>query len=229
MDETADDKTAPHPRHRRDQRRHRAQSRPPRAAHLFPSSMGMSLIVPASVKALNVIVRWGDYANDAPLEVAHEIPADEPISVPEDVSRARSFRWRRTPREVPLAEAARPDQAPDRRDLPGEDGLKVALSIRPVEAPELAPPGHRSVSVFVVNRRTPTSDERCDERFAFQVELEVTADEPLIPRPTFQQLGIRTIATSGSPTCSIATPSSSPSATGSPPMPRSVPTATAAR
>ena len=33
--------------------------------HLFPSSMGMSLFVPASMKTLKVTVRWGDYANDA--------------------------------------------------------------------------------------------------------------------------------------------------------------------
>ena len=189
VDETADDETfaltpdtdgtddasPPHP--------------PASRRAFFPSSMGMSLIVPASVTALNVTVRWGDYANDAPIEVAAEVPADGPMAAPEDATTARSSRWRRTPREAQLTLmlTAR-TKKPVERDLPGEDGLKVALSIRPVEAPELAPAGARSVSVFVVNRRAPTVDERCDERFAFQVELEVTTDDPLIPRPNIRGL-----------------------------------------
>ncbi len=155
----------------------------------FPSSMGMSLIVPASVKSLKVAVRWGDYANDATVEAVEALPVDEPISVPEDSAKPHPYRWRRTQREehLSLKLPARSKKPVDHK-IPNEDGLKVALSIRPVEAPELAPSGARAVSVFVVNRRTPTADERCDERFAFQVELEVITDEPLIPRPNVRGL-----------------------------------------
>ena len=50
----------------------------------FPSSMGLSFLVPKASKTLSVTVRWGDYA---PMEV--EGPDGNPISV-----------WQRTPREV---------------------------------------------------------------------------------------------------------------------------------
>ena len=159
---------------------------PPAARRaFFPSSMGLSLLVPATARRLVATVRWGDYRPDG----AVADPPDVPDDTPADGSPAHLHHWRRTPRAVAVelklpAEMTKPAE----RDVPGSDGLKVAYSIRPVEAPELVPAGTRSVSVFVVNRRVPAATEVRDERFAFQVELEVAGDAPFIPRPNIRGL-----------------------------------------
>lgn len=44
------------------------------------------------------------------------------------------------------------------------------------------------MSVFLVNRRRPTLDEVRDQSFAFQAELEVQSEVPLVPRPNFRGL-----------------------------------------
>jgi hypothetical protein len=50
------------------------------------------------------------------------------------------------------------------------------------------PPGARTVSVFLVNRRAPAPDEKKDEAFAFQVQLEVACDPGFLPRPDLRSL-----------------------------------------
>jgi len=159
---------------------------PPSARRaFFPSSMGLSLLVPGTARRLVATVRWGDYRPDGAVAGSPDIPDDTPA----DGAGGHPRHWRREPREVAV-ELALPDRMtrPAEVDVPGSDGLKVAYSIRPVEVPELVPAGTRSASVFVVNRRAPTADEVRDERFAFQVELEVAGDDPLIPRPNIRGL-----------------------------------------
>ena len=74
------------------------------------------------------------------------------------------LRWRRTPRRVEMtldlpAETAKAVE----HEVPDSDGLRVAVSVRPVKALGIAegmvPDGTRSVSVFLVNHRIPGSDE----------------------------------------------------------------------
>jgi hypothetical protein len=51
----------------------------------------------------------------------------------------------------------------------------------------MVPDGTRSVSIFLVNHRTPVqSSDVWDERFIFQAGLCVHANEPLIPRPNLK-------------------------------------------
>ena len=45
------------------------------------------------------------------------------------------------------------------------------------------PADARTVSVFLVNRRTPKPDEKKDEAFAFQVQLEIHGDTEFLRRP----------------------------------------------
>ncbi len=135
----------------------------------FPSSMGLSFLVSRAARTLAVVVRWGDYA---PGEVAGR--DGKPIPV-----------WQRTPREETLELALDGRAQPVTRDVPASDGLQLHLVEREVAADDLQdhiPPGTRSVSVFLVNRRQPLDDER-DRAFAFQAELEVSGDEPFVPRP----------------------------------------------
>ena len=135
----------------------------------FPSSIGLSFLVSGPCRELAVAVRWGDYA-----------PADI-----EEVNGSKTSVWRRTPREValsiPLSGAGSVT-----RDVPGSDGLQLHVAERRLDAAGLTgaelPAGTRSVSCFLVNRRTP-DEAQPDGAYAFQAEIEVRTDEGFVPRP----------------------------------------------
>ncbi len=153
----------------------------------FPSSIGLSLLVSKATRQLRVEVNWGDYRAE-PLEAAED---SEEKPSPE-VSGRIPLRWRRTPRREKLdldlpSETARTVE----HDVPNSEGLRVAISVRPVQtlgiAEDMVPDdGTRSVSIFLVNHRIPGSDELCDQRFIFQAGLVVQSAEPLIPRPNLK-------------------------------------------
>ncbi|MCP3916831.1 MAG: helicase, partial [bacterium] len=135
----------------------------------FPSSMGLSFLTSGEARHLSVVARWGDYTPG-------ETEGRDGQTLPT---------WQRTPREetvdLPLTGAAEPVV----RDVPGSDGLQLLAVERKVAAEdlkELIPPGTRSVSIFLVNRREPLDDQP-DRNFAFQSELEVHASSPFVPRP----------------------------------------------
>src|SRR6266852_2350291 len=136
---------------------------------IFASSMGVSMLVPAEAKALDVTVTWGDY---------------EPRSNPES--------WARVPREHRLT-LNLPAKTGNTREtaVPDSKGLKVALLVRPVESAALEAglaAGTRTASVFLVNRRKPAPDDAKDKAFAFQAQLEIRADAPLVARPDLRGL-----------------------------------------
>lgn len=136
----------------------------------FPSSMGLSFLVAKAARTLAVTVRWGDYA-------LVEAPG-------EDGEPARSV-WQRTPREEVLTLALTGSQDETVRAVPDSHGLQLHLVEREVVAQDLAdriPAGTRSVSIFLVNCRTPDV-ENPDVAYAFQAEIEVHGDEPFVPRP----------------------------------------------
>ena len=136
---------------------------------VFPSSMGLSVLVPTEAKELHATVTWGDY---------------EPRSGPES--------WARIPRQqrLPLSLPARMTK-PRETAVPDSRGLKVSVLVRPVEAAALEAglePGTRTVSVFLVNRRKPAPDEVKDKAFAFQAQLEIRCDVPFLARPDLRGL-----------------------------------------
>ena len=146
----------------------------------FPSSMGLSVLVSAETTELKVRVAWGDYAPIPRGEQSMDDedresydPADEP---------AGGGRGRRLPREseidVPLVEGE-----PKEHELPGSEGLRVVVSVRPTGAKSLLPPGTRSVSVFLVNHRKAAADMIRDAAYVFQPELELHAEQSFVPRP----------------------------------------------
>lgn len=133
----------------------------------LPSSIGVSVLLPKEANNLKIRVRWGDYRRK--------------------VDPAGTEEWTREQRDetLTLEIPARLDQ-PIEPKVPHGAGLHIALMVQPVgkfiEDGGL-PEGARTISVFVVNRRTPKADEFRDEAFAFQTELSVTADQPFLPRP----------------------------------------------
>ena len=136
----------------------------------FPSSMGLSFLLPGTCRVLTVTVRWGDY-----------LPAEI-----EDAAGGKTPVWQRTPREAVLLIPLVGNAEPVVRDVTDSDGLQLQVVERPVIIDTLAgaplPPGTRSVSCFLVNRRTP-DDDRPDRAYAFQAEIEVGVEEGFVPRP----------------------------------------------
>jgi hypothetical protein len=135
----------------------------------FPSSMGLSFLVPKEATKLGVIVNWGDYSRQ---EIADEEGRN--LSV-----------WQRSPRheavDLPLAGGNEPLIIP----VPNSGGLQLFLLEREVASADLAgyiAPGTRSVSVFLANSRSP-DEEDPDRRYAFQAAIQVRCDQQFVPRP----------------------------------------------
>jgi Helicase conserved C-terminal domain len=167
-DETADDDLdeAPEPGADDDVSTDRAAAK----QRYFPSSIGLSVIVPVETEKLKVSVEWGDYHRKS--------------GSPEE--------WERTQRseivEISLEKAT---DKPLEKKVPNSSGLYVAYLSRPVGllATEASlSKDARTVSVFVVNRRDEAPDEKRDEAFAFQVQLEVTGDTEFLRRPDLRSM-----------------------------------------
>ena len=144
----------------------------------LPSSIGLSVLVPQATRRLHVRVRWGDYKLRKPAD-----------------GHGDSAEWERT-QHIEVVELAVPGSTtrPRETDVNGSNGLKVALSVRPVASDGAEgglPKGTRSVSVFLVNRRDPAPDEVRDEAFAFQAQLEVKCEESFVAASQPAQPGQR--------------------------------------
>jgi hypothetical protein len=136
----------------------------------FPSSIGLSVLVPDGLAELRVTARWGDYA---PVEKKGE-PTGE---------------WQRTERQETFP-ARLPHDRAGRQATPVPDsrGLEVVTSVRAIRRTEDLrglPAGTRAVAVFLVNRREPLegAGDLKDTAFAFQTTLTVEAGRPFVPRP----------------------------------------------
>ena len=138
----------------------------------FPSSMGLSFLVPREASAMQVAVQWGDYA-----EGVYEDPEGKSVDV-----------WQRTAREATLEVVLSGKDEPVKHRLPGHEGLQLHVVERPVAyegfEPHL-PEGTRSVSVFLVNERPaiPPSKGAPDPAYVFQARIEVVSAVPFVPRP----------------------------------------------
>ncbi|MCB9745377.1 MAG: hypothetical protein H6741_27830 [Alphaproteobacteria bacterium] len=168
----------------------------------FPSSFGMTLLVPADADHLHIKARWGQYHRlDAEQSVAlwaeHQPERLEALRRPrrpvdgteadgdaEPRLRAPPPLWQRSPYEgvaeqVPLKTGAVP--------VKGGPGLVLHLRVAAANSPGL-PPGTRAVSVFLVNERDPVEGPTGDERVLFQAELTVTCPAGLVARTDWSGL-----------------------------------------
>jgi hypothetical protein len=142
----------------------------------LPSSIGLSVLVPATTKRLRAGVRWGDY---------------KCRKVSDGHGAGEEWERRQWEEEVALELPADSGNPPKEFNVPNSRGLKIALSVRRVVSDGEEgglPTGARSVSVFLVNDRKPSPDELRDEAFAFQAQLELHTDEPFVARPNLRSL-----------------------------------------
>ncbi len=138
---------------------------------LFPSSMGLSFLVPKQANTLAVTVRWGDYEHEA--RKTGDQAGDEP---------SEPSGWRRRPEERTLqVDLSKPGDCavPD-----SGSGLVLHVVERRIKTESLTdiPVGTRSVSLFLVNRRAPNVEE-ANLAYAFQAEIEVHSAQGFVPRP----------------------------------------------
>ena len=138
----------------------------------FPSSLGVSVLVPPGTGQLQAHVGWGDY---------HPVPTSDEER--ERTGRRWTGRWTRAPREaerlVDLEEGDRPARVP----LDDTGGLVLVVAVRPVARAAQVPAGTRAVSVFLVNERPPAPDYVRDQAYVFQPELTLRSLAPFFPRP----------------------------------------------
>lgn len=138
----------------------------------FPSSMGLSFLVPEEASSVEVTVSWGDY---------------EPVEFEDEGDRKRTV-WQRTPRLEKVGLELRGADDPVVCNVPRSGGLILHLVERKVIAQDLErhiPPGTRSVSVFLVNNRGPV-EIHPDSAYVFQPELKVSGECPFVPRPNLR-------------------------------------------
>ena len=124
----------------------------------LPSSMGVSVLVPAGAQELDAVVRYGEYLP----EIYEEGKPGPP-------------KWTRVPHEeiVPVKIGTK-KRGNGVLPVPNSRGVELVWSIRDVPDAEKdggLPKGTRSLSLFVVNRRKPEPDIERDVGFIFQVEF----------------------------------------------------------
>lgn len=141
----------------------------------FPSSMGLSFLVPKGTESLSVTVSWADYVHT-------EVDQDDGT---------KDAVWKRQPREEALAVPLKPGDD-DESTLPvrRSGGLELQIVSRVIAGSDLSPripEGARAVSLFLVNRRAADETTR-DEAFAFQSRIEIAGEDCFLPRPDLRQL-----------------------------------------
>ena len=161
---------------------------------LLPSSMGLSILIEEATERLDVVVSWGDYSS-TPFEDAGNVQARQvPPAVAEndegpegDGHRWRFAPWTRQPREerVVVNVSAIQDGVPVDFEVPRSGGLMVICLVQPTTVRTFdGDLNARAVAVFIVNRRRPREDrDQQDTAFAFQVEMSVEVDRPLVSHP----------------------------------------------
>ena len=141
----------------------------------LPSSMGISVLLPAGVNELDAVVRYGEYLR---------VEQHEGYSGPQH--------WQRVPQEEVISvKLGSKVPANGVVPVPNSRGVELVWSIRGVPDADSEgglPKGTRSLSLFVVNRRKPAPNEVSDEGFIFQVELELQSDTSFMARPNLRSL-----------------------------------------
>ena len=157
--------------------------------NFLPSSLGLSIIVTDETSRLDVEVSWGDYTPESIDEKKQE--ATEEAELNDEIGKDKPTKRRFTPWvRHPHAESVTIDLSsldssrPRKYAIPNSQGLEVACLVRPTKVQTADSDfGARAVSVFVINRRTPEDNtDLQDTAFAFQVEMSITSNQPLVPR-----------------------------------------------
>ncbi len=129
---------------------------------LFPSSIGLSFLLPQRASLLQVSINWGDYI---------------PIKRNDQVDDY----WQRQPHQaqltIPISLATY-----EKIHIPNTDGLQLIVSIKIVKDNPKLSLGTKAVSLFLVNARPPAPDHQKDIAYIFQAGLIVQVAEGFVAR-----------------------------------------------
>ncbi|MBU6346709.1 MAG: DISARM system helicase DrmA [Cyanobacteria bacterium REEB494] len=139
----------------------------------FPSSMGLSFLVPPETKSLNIYVNWGNYT---PI---YEDKKDAPLQS------VTSTSWQRSPYHYDCLDFDIHENT--KYCLPNSNGVKLVLLVKEVSANNKLPAGTRAVSLFLVNERNPVKDDEKDCSYIFQAKLTVKTNHYFVPRPDLRE------------------------------------------
>lgn len=151
-----------------------------------PSSCGLTVLIDAAVREVEVSLSWGDYVTIPPLP--DEVFTDEKAQYDPTY---RNVQWQRVPGQatvrlpVPQNGRGRPVLVPGSAGAQRAGGaLVLEAHARPYTLDQ--PDGRKrhlmALTVMVVNRRDNTRRRFSDVTFAFQVRLEVRSAPGLYPR-----------------------------------------------
>ncbi len=154
---------------------------------MFPSSLGLSVLVRAECKRLTVRVTYGTYEPKTPeARIESEIrrAGDSDVPPAED-TRSRQH-WIRSPHDYTVHIAL--DDKPYFEPIKGSDGMALRVVLRPVQETELdfVDNGTRYATIFLVNQRTPIGRPEEDRGFSFQTQMTVSSAEDFVPRPNLR-------------------------------------------
>ncbi|KAB2887324.1 MAG: hypothetical protein F9K40_21570, partial [Kofleriaceae bacterium] len=141
----------------------------PKQKHRLPSSMGLSVLLPPNgPDEIVVTVRWAEYVPEPP--------------DPDADKRLRPV-WRRV-LQPEKTERIRLDAETIERGVTVKNavGVRIAGKLADTAAPGLDD-GARALALFVINDRAAGEVGRTDAQFLFQVEMAVTYEGGLLPRP----------------------------------------------
>ncbi|GAA0589275.1 hypothetical protein [Caenispirillum bisanense] len=132
--------------------------KPGSSRRLFPSSVGLTVLLPIEVAEVDVVVTWGDYVTEPPLPEG--VLIDE-RSGGKDGSAPRTVDWVRVPRQssvrLPIPHSGRSRHLlPESASLMKRGGaLQLDVHAREFhfETPSGAVEHVRAVTIFLVNRR----------------------------------------------------------------------------
>ena len=164
----------------------------------FPSSIGISVLIPKETASITATVEWGEYKKVKEKEEPSPLPspANERARGNQQRGAARE-QWKRRQRHQPVSiKIGARTEKPQSEDVPESGGLKLMTSVRKIPPsdepggipPELVPTGTRSVSVFLVNYRPPKPDLLRDEAYIFQARLILSTEASFLPRPNLRGL-----------------------------------------
>ncbi|MFO0675732.1 MAG: DISARM system helicase DrmA [Polyangiaceae bacterium] len=155
---------------------------------VFPSSLGVSVLVPKEAKTIAARVTYGTYLPAAPIKDEEGPPSRRtPSSPPPDDEPHVRMTWTRTPHEHKVSI---PLDGKERFDVPldGSEGIVLRVVLRNVPEGErgLVPKGTRYATVFLVNQRTAYEKPEQDRGFIFQVDLSLSFESSFVARPNLR-------------------------------------------
>ena len=145
----------------------------------FPSSIGLSFLLPASVGEVTATLIWGDYS---PIEAPEaEAPGAKSEATPETTQKPKkNYHWKRVHQSAVVSLNLDANQASVGVPISGHEGVELTIVNRPVENAAF-PQGTRALSVFLVNHRKPEREHK-DTTYLFQAQLKLHCAQGFLPR-----------------------------------------------